>query len=135
MPHVVIEGAPDPEEIWRAFEPIRERRGEEILKIDRAYLERDAAKVLLEALVVSAGFRQKFFLQVTRKQDRAVTVRLEPLTDPEKTDAVRRAVAVAARWVGSIAPGSRLTATNLGDDLEELLRSDTEGSPTPESPL
>jgi len=99
MPHVVIEGELEVRLVWEQFEPILARRGEEIIKMERAFLDREASSVLLETLVVSQGLKQRFFIQVSRKKAGRMTVRLEPLTDPEKTPAVKEALGMIARWV------------------------------------
>lgn len=119
MPHVVIQGNISTRKVWERFEPLERRRSEEILKVLHAWLDRQEKTVLLEIVTVSAGFRQQFFLQVCRKGDDAVTVRMEPMTDPEKTDAVRRAVALVARWILSLEPGLEISSSNIESFLEK----------------
>ena len=80
MPHVVIEGNISPRAIWERFEPVDTALGPDIVKIQRAFLDRDENVVLFEALTVSQGMRQKFFVQASRKGVAGVTVRLEAMT-------------------------------------------------------
>ena len=115
MPHVVLEGAITIDEAERRFEPFVHRDGSLIIKAERFYRERDARAALIEMIVVETGHTQKFFIQLSHRDD-GVTVRLEPLTDPEKTSGVRRALAqVAHRFVA--AGLARYGKTNIEDDL------------------
>ena len=120
MPHVVLEGAVDLRQLGTKFEPMFRRWGDDLLKIEQLYVERQGGEVLLDTLVVESGHRQHFFIQLTRRQEGAV-VRLLPQTDPEKTDGVKRALAVVAAWVCGLTPGScRYGSTNLGGFLEPV---------------
>lgn len=97
MPHVVLEGRVTIDAAARAFRPFVEREGDLIVKADRLYRESEGRAALVEMVVVEAGHTQKFFIQLSPREG-GLTVRLEPLTDPEKTAGVRRAIAhVAAR--------------------------------------
>lgn len=116
MPHVNIEGPVRIEAIEAAFEPILYREGTRVIKIDRFFREKTGRTALLETVVVEAGHTQKFFIQLSAK-DGSVTVRLEPLTDPEKTGAVRIALALAARRVLDWSPGCRYGNTNISEYL------------------
>jgi hypothetical protein len=117
MPHVVIEGDLEVRQVWERFEPILARTGDQVIKMERAFLDKEGSSVLLETLVVSQGLKQKFFIQVSRKKSGGVTVRLEPLTDPEKTTAVKEALGMTGRWVLGLAPGLRFGATNIEEHL------------------
>ena len=120
LPHVVIEGPVDLEEVGRRFRPLFHRDGNDILKVERLYLDSEGAEALLDTLVVEAGHRQHFFLQVRLRDGGGATVRLLPLTDPEKTDGVKRAVARVATWVRGIRPGEwSYGSTNIGEYLDE----------------
>lgn len=115
MPHVVLEGDITIDEAERRFEPFVHRDGTLIVKAERFYRERESRAALIEMVVVETGHTQKFFIQLSHR-DGGLTVRLEPLTDPEKTPGVRRALAqVAHRFV--TACGARYGKTNIEDDL------------------
>jgi hypothetical protein len=116
---VVIEGPLDLSQAGREFRPIVQRDGNDILKVERLYLSTDGEEGLLDTLVVEAGHRQRFFIQVRLREGGGATVRLLPLTDPEKTDGVRRALARVAAWLRGLRP-DRLVfgATNIGAFLE-----------------
>lgn len=113
MPHAVIEGGLTPRSVWERFEPVFERRGDDVLRVDRAFLDAEGRCVLLQTLVASGGLKQEFFIRIARRRDGALTVRLEPLTDPEKTEGVQNALAVVAGRLLRLAPGLRLVSSNL----------------------
>jgi hypothetical protein len=98
MPHVVLTGRVTIDECQERFEPFVVRDGDLLVKTERFYRERDGRAGLIEALVVERGHTQKFFIQLSMRGD-GLTVRLEPLTDPEKTPGVRRALALVAHRI------------------------------------
>jgi len=117
VPHVVLE-ARDGRAILDAycvrFEPFLERDGERIVKVDRLYRER-GGQALLETVVVDRGFTQKFFIQLAPRGN-DLTVRLEPLSDPEKTAGVRAAIARVAERIVAVT-GCAWGSTNIPGDL------------------
>jgi hypothetical protein len=115
VPHVVLEGRITIEDCQKHFQPSVEREGELLVKFDRFYLERGGRSALIETLVVDHGHTQKFFIHLSPKGE-GITVRLEPLTDPEKSAGVKRALALAAHGIRKAAGGS-YGKTNIGEFL------------------
>lgn len=115
MPHVVLEGRIAVDDAARAFEPFVAREGDLIVKAERFYRERDGRAALIEMVVVEAGHTQKFFIQLAPR-DNGLTVRLEPLTDPEKTPGVRKAIAQVAQRLRS-ASGASYGTSNIQEYL------------------
>lgn len=115
MPHVVLEGRVTIETCALRFEPFVVREGELLVKVERFYGERDARAALLETLVVDRGHTQKFFIQLSPRAG-GLTVRLEPLTDPEKTPGVKRAIAIVASRIRE-ATGCVYGKTNIEEFL------------------
>ena len=115
MPHVVLEGAVTIDDAVRVLGPFLEREGSLIVKAERVYREKDARAVLIEIVVVEGNHTQRFFIQIGQRPS-GVTVRLEPLTDPEKTAGVRRALAHVAHRIRS-ATGAAYGPTNIEGDL------------------
>ena len=119
MPHVVVEQAGPLAAVCAALEPFVVADGNLILRISDVFLNRRGTIVLLEAVVVDKPQSQSFFIQLSQK-DQAVTVRLLPATDPEeKSPAVKRLMALVARRIRQIVPGSHYGKTNLQDFLAE----------------
>ncbi len=65
MPHVVLEGPVDLRAYARDFRPVLLRRGRDVLRADRIFVEREGYSLLIEALVVKAGRKQPFYLKIS----------------------------------------------------------------------
>ena len=117
MPHVVIEEAGDLQGLYQAFTPIIQRAGTEILKVQEFFLARNGKDALLESVAIENGVACTFFVQL-KLHEKAITVRLLPATDPEKTPAVKKVMAMVAGFIRNVYPGSRYGKTNLQEYLE-----------------
>jgi hypothetical protein len=118
MPHVVFEGDFSLQGAFESFRSIVEREDDEVRKIDRCFLDSRKHTLLLETLIVSGRQRQKYLIQVSSRAEGGFTLRLDPLTDPEKTDAVKRSLATAYRWFQRLFPGLVVRKTNIAPFLE-----------------
>lgn len=116
MPHVVIEAAGDLQALYQSFSPILQRTGGEILKVQEFYLSRSGKDALLEAVAIDQGAASNFFVQL-KLHENAITVRLLPATDPEKTPAVKKVMVLVAGFIRTVYPGSRYGKTNLQEYL------------------
>ena len=116
MPHVVIEEALDLGVACQGIKVGAVRNGSEILKVLDVYLNRSGQVALVDCVVVEEGRSKAFFVQLSQK-DRQITVRLLPATDPEKTDGVKRILALIATQLQESTAGSRFGKTNLQDFL------------------
>ena len=119
MPHVVIEEALDLGLACQGIKIAAVRNGSEILKVMDVYLSRSGHTALIDSVVVEEGRSQAFFVQLSQK-DRQITVRLLPATDPDKTDGVKRILALIATQLQESTAGSRFGKTNLQDFLPTL---------------
>ena len=117
MPHVVIEEAGDLQGVYQAFNPIIQRAGTDILKVQEFYLGRSGKEALLESIAIEQGVACNFFVQL-KLHEKAITVRLLPATDPEKTPAVKKVMALVAGFIRKVYPASRYGKTNLHEYLE-----------------
>jgi hypothetical protein len=125
MPHAVIEGDVDLRAFARGWTPLVLRRGGDVLRADELYLERDARACLIEALVVEAGRKQPFYVRIALHDRKSATVRVDPLTHPERSAGVRELVAEIASRLLAVTPGAKVGATNL------VLRSVPDGGDQP----
>ncbi len=119
MPHVVIEAAGDLQTLYQKFAQILQRTGGEILKIQEFYLSRSGKEALLEAVAIDQGTASNFFVQL-KLHENAITVRLLPATDPEKTPAVKKVMALVAKFIRTVYPESRYGKTNLQEYLATI---------------
>lgn len=117
MPHVVIEEALDLRAACAGIKPSVVRNGGEILKVVDLYLNQSGRTALVDCVAIEEGHSQSFFVLLSQK-DRQITVRLLPATDPEKTPAVKRLMALIARQLHELIGGSHFGKTNLQEFLE-----------------
>jgi hypothetical protein len=131
VPHILVEGSIALAELARRHAPFAARSGGAIVKCDHFYLESGGRTALVETLVSDAGHTQRFFVRLQARDD-GVMVRCEPLTDPEKSPGVKRALALVASRVRA-ACGGRYGVTNLADYLvpEEIDGAQTGEGETP----
>ena len=113
MPHAVIAGECDLAAFARAWTPLVVRRGGDVLRADRAYLEQGGRALLLEALCVEAGRKQPFYVKLSSHDRGTTTVRIDPMTHPERSEGVRALVAEIAARLLAVTPGARVETTNL----------------------
>lgn len=116
MPHVVVEETGELQGLYQAFTPILHRSSEEILKVQEFYLSRSGKEALLDSVTIERGTACNFFVQL-KLHDTAITVRLLPATDPEKTPAVKKVMGLVAAFIRTVYPGSRYGKTNLQEYL------------------
>ncbi|MBK9306780.1 MAG: hypothetical protein IPM58_06755 [Nitrospira sp.] len=116
MPHVVVEDAGDLQGPYQAFTPMIHRSTNEILKVQEFYLSRSGKDALLESVAIEQGAACTFFVQL-KLHENAITVRLLPATDPEKTHSVKKVMALVAGFIRKVYPGSRYGKTNLQEYL------------------
>ncbi|HQV11417.1 MAG TPA: hypothetical protein PKW52_08750 [Nitrospira sp.] len=117
MPHVVVEGAGDLQALYQKFVPILQRAEQEILKVQEFYLAKSGREALLDAVVIEQGVARSFFIQL-KQHEATMTVRLLPATDPEKTPAVKKTMALVAKFIRTVWPESRYGKTNVQEFLE-----------------
>lgn len=98
MPHIVLENINNTKEAYEAVTPFAQKTEEGILKVLDKYINAKEETALVEALAIENGVNQNFFIQLSSKKT-SLTVRLLPLTDPEKTKGVKTIMAMVAKQI------------------------------------
>lgn len=114
MPHVVFRGELELADVFRGFEPFVERDAGGVRKVEECWLSRRGDKLLADAVVVEGGRTQRFRLLVARRPGE-VSVRCDPIGDPEKTPGVHRLVGSLAARLRAAHPQLALKTTNLAE--------------------
>lgn len=112
MPHIIIEGPASLEQFYRNFRPIEVREQPMIMKIKEVYLNPERARLLLECLVVEDRTPNNFYMVAAEKEGK-ISIHLDALTDPEKTDGVKRLIAIVAQTFKTQHPECRYGSHNL----------------------
>ncbi|MDT8420695.1 MAG: hypothetical protein RQ754_09700 [Desulfuromonadales bacterium] len=118
MPHVVLENIDSARVAFDSVETFTTRLDDGILKVTDTFLNAAQNKALIESLAVENGNNQSFFVELSQKKN-SLTVRLLPLTDPEKTAGVKMIMARVAKQIKDANPGVSYGKTNLQDFLLE----------------
>lgn len=116
MPHIVLENINDTEEAYKALTPFAQKTEVGILKVIDKYINAKAQSVLAESLAIENGLNQNFFVQISPKKT-SLTVRLLPLTDPEKTKGVKTIMAHIAKQIKDTNENITYGKNNLEDFL------------------
>ena len=122
MPHVIIEGPASLERLYQNFTSESLRQGGCIIKLRSMYLNTTKTDALIDCVVVEDGLPQNFYALLSQKssseRNAAITVRLDPMTDPQKTDGVKRLVALLGQRLKAQDPACTYGSTNLTEYLE-----------------
>jgi hypothetical protein len=116
MPHIVLENINSTQEAFDAITPFGEKTPEGILKVIDKYINASKQSALIESLAIENGTNQSFFIQLSQKKS-SLTVRLLPLTDPEKTAGVKTIMALIAKQIKD----TNAAITYGKNNLEEFL--------------
>ena len=117
MPHIVLENINSTKEAFEALENFSNKIEGGILKVMDKYINENAQSALIESLAIENGVNQTFFVQLSEKKS-SLTVRLFPLTDPQKTDGVKTIMATIAKQIKDTNPAITYGKNNLEDFLQ-----------------
>jgi hypothetical protein len=116
MPHVVLENINSAKVAFDSVVPFLTRIEGGVLKVTDKYLNAARNKALVESLAVENGSNQSFFVELSQKQT-SLTVRLLPLTDPEKTPGVKTIMVMVAKQIKDSNANISYGKTNLQEFL------------------
>ena len=118
MPHIVLENINATKEAYETVQPFANKIEGGMLKVIDKYINANGQTALIEALAIENGKNQNFFVQLSQKKS-SLTVRLLPLTDPEKTNGVKTIMAMIAKQIKD----SNESISYGKNNLEEYLSS------------
>jgi hypothetical protein len=147
MPHVVFSGSVDLYLIFKKCDKIFFKRSKEggegrtakttsstmtttlvfpdnlIVRIDDFFIDPSGHQIMAKAVVVEGKISSSFYILINAKSDKTATIRLDPLTDPEKTPGVKTALALTAKKVLENFPDLKVTQTNIHEFLDDVFGS------------
>ncbi|MDP8242726.1 MAG: hypothetical protein P9L94_01505 [Candidatus Hinthialibacter antarcticus] len=114
MPHAVLSGRFLLSEWGRAFSVIHEQTNAWIIKVDEIYVGHRGERAIMPATVIEEGHPQKFYIRLSSADShQRLTIRLDPATDPIKTQGVKRAIATVAEALLDFDPTLAIETHNL----------------------
>ncbi|HEX6282560.1 MAG TPA: hypothetical protein VFZ67_10065 [Nitrososphaera sp.] len=122
MPHIVLSGSIL---LSNAFEHMykilfKDQKFNIIVRIENYFINQPGDIILAKAVAVDQK-PQSFYIMVTNRKDKT-TIRLDPTTDPEKTDGVKIALALMAKRIQEIEKAHNLyvSKTNIQEFIDKL---------------
>lgn len=117
MPHVVLNGNVNLEDIFNKFKGVLIRDEQGILKTDNLYISRDKTAILIESLAIEKGVKNNFLALISRRND-GVVVRIYPGIEVEKTSGIKTILSEISKQLLDAFPQLAIGETNLLEYLE-----------------
>ena len=119
MPHIVLNQQVDLLEFSKFFSPYFQKSP--LIRISSIYVENSGLTALLPAVVIDK-LHQEFFIQISTSPKKT-TIRLLPLTDPEKTDSVKRSLFLVYLQIKKFDSSLIVTKSNLWEYIKMEMSS------------
>lgn len=116
MPHVVLNGNIDIENVFKELKPLFLKDEHVLLRTEDSYLEREKRAILIESLSIQEDKSINFLTMINKRED-GIVVRLYPKSEVEKTEGVKRLLAELAKQLLQTFKELRLGETNLNKYL------------------
>ena len=117
MPHAVLTGNVDMDEVFRRLKPVFVKTDRGILKATDAYMDRAKRTIIVDSLAIEGGEKDRFLMAIGLRDD-GLVVRLFDVPDVERTEGVKRVLAETAKQLLGTFPDLELGETNLERYLE-----------------
>jgi hypothetical protein len=115
MPHIVVNKQVNLFEFAKSFTSYFQKSP--LIRISSIYVENNGLTALLPVVVIDK-LHQEFFIQVSTNPKKT-TIRLLPLTDPEKTDSVKKSLYLVYSQMKKFDSSLIVTKSNLWDYIEK----------------
>ena len=111
MPHIVLNRSLNLFDFSILFKPLFQKSP--LIKIQDMYIDTRGTNALLNTIVIDDSHHE-FFIQLMTNKNKT-TIRLYPLTDPEKTDAVKQSLVNVYLEIQKQYPDMKVIKSNLWD--------------------
>tara|TARA_B110000438_G_scaffold272514_1_gene291252 strand:- start:306 stop:668 length:363 start_codon:yes stop_codon:yes gene_type:complete len=111
MPHIVLNKSLNLFDFSILFKPSFQKSP--LIKIQDMYIDTRGSNALLSTVVIDDSHHE-FFIQIITGKDKT-TIRLYPITDPKKTDAVKQSLANLCSQILKCYPDMKVIKSNLWD--------------------
>ena len=120
MPHIVLTNVSEFKSFYNNFKKevliIKNEKDQTntIIRFEEIFLNQLENIILIKTIVIESNNKPQTYYIMTMKKNNQVTIRLDPLTDPQnKTDAVKTSLANIAKQYKKIDPAISICKTNL----------------------
>ena len=118
MPHVVLDKIVNFEDIAPKFKPIIQK-GKQLIKINHMFVSSQKHTALFSAVTIDE-LHQEYFIEVLTRESKT-TILLFPLTDPQKTNTVKKSLVLVLEFIKKYHTSHKITKTNLQDFISDEL--------------
>ena len=122
MPHIILSGSIPLSNVFEHMYKIlfKDQNSNIIVRIEKYFINQPGDIILAKAVAVDQK-PQSFYIMVMNKEDKT-TIRLDPITDPEKTDGVKIALALMAKRIQEMEEAHNLyvSKTNIQEFIDKL---------------
>lgn len=112
VPHVVLKGPVDMEEVFRRLRPVFVKTETGILKATDAYIDRGRRSIIVDSLSIEEGESTRFLMMIGLRED-GLVVALFPVPEVRRTEGIQRVLAETAKQLMETFPEMELGETNL----------------------
>jgi hypothetical protein len=124
VPHIVLSGSISLSHVFEHMYKLlfKDQKSNIIVRIEKYFINQPGDMILAKADAVDQK-PQSFYIMVTNKnKEDKTTIRLDPMTDPEKTDGVKIALALMAKRIQEIEKAHNLyvSKTNVQEFIDKL---------------
>ena len=117
MPHIVLDTRLNLFDFSILFKPLFQKSP--LIKIQDMYIDTRGTNALLSTVVIDDSHHEFFIQLITNKNK--TTIRLYPLTDPVKTDAVKQSLANLCLEIQRYYPDIKVIKSNLWDYINKSI--------------
>lgn len=122
MPHIVLSGSIQLGNTFKQMNKmlLKDQKSNVIVRIENFFINQRCDIILSKAIAIDQK-TQSFYIVVMNRENK-ITIRLDPITDPEKTDGVKIALALMAKRIQNIERISDLyvSKTNIQEFIDRL---------------
>ena len=119
MPHIVVNQQVDLLEFSNYFSPYFQKSP--LIRISNIYVDSNGLSALLPVVVIDE-LHQEFFIQISTSPKKT-TIRLLPLTDPQKTDSVKKSLSLVYLQLKKFDSSLVVTKSNLWESIKTEISS------------
>jgi len=114
MPHIVLNRQVNLFEFSKSLSPYFQKSP--LIRISNIFVDANGLSALLPVVVIDE-LHQEFFIQISTSPKKT-TIRLLPLTDPEKTNSVKRSLSLVYFLLKGFDSNLIVTKSNLWEYIE-----------------
>jgi hypothetical protein len=122
LPHIVLSGSIQLGNTFKQMNKMlfKDQKSNVIVRIENFFINQRCDIILSKAIAIDQK-TQSFYIVVMNRENK-ITIRLDPITDPEKTDGVKIALALMAKRIQDIEKisGLYVSKTNIQEFIDRL---------------